>query len=155
MDKKGLIHYGKNKPYKKVYLHESKGKPIQNLWSDIPNITRTVKDRREYPTQKPIKLLHRIIHSSCPKNGIIIDPFMGSGTTMRAADILNKEKGYNLSTINMDLNEECFKIIKEDFTDVVPKVIFGNNLSDLDILQKKEEIKKQEALKKKSKDKKK
>ena len=84
-DKKGLIHYGKNKPYKKIYLTESKGVPVQNIWVDIFPITRTEGNKREYPTQKPIKLLERIIMSSCPKNGKVLDPFGGSGTTLMAS----------------------------------------------------------------------
>jgi adenine-specific DNA-methyltransferase len=85
MDKDGLIHYGKNKPYKKVYLSESKGSPIQNIWTDIFPITRTELNKREYPTQKPIKLLERIILSSCPNGGKVLDPFGGSGTTLFAS----------------------------------------------------------------------
>jgi len=85
MDKNGLIHYGKNKPYKKIYLNETKGVPIQNIWTDIFPITRTEENKREYPTQKPIKLLERIILSSCPINGKVLDPFGGSGTTLIAS----------------------------------------------------------------------
>lgn len=85
LHEKNLIHYGKNKPYKKIYLEESKGSPIQNIWTDIFPITRTQENKREYPTQKPIKLLERIIKSSCPKNGKVLDPFGGSGTTLFAS----------------------------------------------------------------------
>ena len=85
MDEDNLIHFGKNKPYKKIYLTESKGPPIQNIWTDIFPITRSEKNKREYPTQKPIKLLERIIKSSCPKGGKVLDPFGGSGTTLMAS----------------------------------------------------------------------
>lgn len=112
LDRQGLIHFGKNKPYKKVYLKESKGKPIQNIWYDIFPITRTEKDKRQYPTQKPVKLLKRIIESSCPKDGIVFDPFAGSGTTLRAVLELNKEKNYSISCICSDLNEKAVHLIK-------------------------------------------
>ena len=46
-DDKNLIHWGKNKPYKKLYLHESKGRPIQNFWNDIHPITRSEKNKRQ------------------------------------------------------------------------------------------------------------
>ena len=85
LDNEGYIHFGKNKPYKKIYNFESKGAPIQNIWTDIFPITRTEENKREYPTQKPIKLLERIIISSCPKGGKILDPFGGSGTTLFAS----------------------------------------------------------------------
>lgn len=112
LDKQGVIHFGKNKPYKKIYLNESKGKPIQNIWYDIFPITRTEKDKRQYPTQKPVKLLKRIIESSCPKNGTVFDPFAGSGTTLRAVLELNKEKNYSISCICSDLNEKAINLIK-------------------------------------------
>ena len=93
LDNNNLIHWGKNKPYKKLYLHESKGRPIQNFWNDIHPITRTELNRRNYPTQKPIKLLDRIIESSCPKDGKVLDPFAGSGTTLLAS-LENKIPSY-------------------------------------------------------------
>ena len=82
LHKENLIHWGKNKPYKKMYLQDSKGTPIQNFWGDIPPITRTEKNKRSYPTQKPIKLLNRIITASCPEGGKVLDCFGGSGTTL-------------------------------------------------------------------------
>jgi adenine-specific DNA-methyltransferase len=109
MDDGGLIHYGKNKPYKKMYLIESKGVPVQNIWTDIFPITRTEENKREYPTQKPVKLLERIIISSCPINGKVLDPFGGSGTTLLAS-IRTKIPGY---VKIIDKNPDSIKIIKE------------------------------------------
>jgi adenine-specific DNA-methyltransferase len=109
MDKDGLIHYGKNKPYKKVYLSESKGSPIQNIWTDIFPITRTELNKREYPTQKPIKLLERIIVSSCPNGGKVLDPFGGSGTTLFAS-LKSKVPGY---VKIIDKNPDAISIINE------------------------------------------
>ena len=84
LDEQGLIHFGKNRPYKKIYRSESKGKPIQNLWDDIYNLTRTERNKRNYPTQKPLKMLERIVRTSCPPGGRVLDPFCGSGTTALA-----------------------------------------------------------------------
>ena len=44
----------------------------------------------EYQTQKPKKLLQRIIEASCPENGIVADFFLGSGTTISVAENLNR-----------------------------------------------------------------
>jgi DNA modification methylase len=107
---KGLIHYGKNKPYGKIYLNESKGSPIQNIWTDIFPITRTEINKREYPTQKPVKLLERIIKSSCPLNGNFLDPFAGSGTSLLAS-INTKIPGY-VKVIDRNIN--AINIIKEN-----------------------------------------
>ena len=84
LDEQGLIHFGDNKPYKKIYLHESKGPPVQNIWTDIHNLTRTERNKRNYPTQKPLKMLERIVRTSCPPGGRVLDPFCGSGTTALA-----------------------------------------------------------------------
>ena len=106
---KNLIHWGKNKPYKKLYLHESKGRPIQNFWNDIHPITRTELNKRNYPTQKPIKLLDRIIESSCPVDGKVLDPFGGSGTTLLAS-LENQIPSY-VKTI--DNNSDAIKLMTE------------------------------------------
>jgi DNA modification methylase len=104
----GMIHYGKNKPYKKTYIEDNKGVPIQNIWTDIFPITSTKINQREYPTQKPIKLLNRIIESSCPKNGKILDPFGGSGTTLFSS-LENKIPSY---VKIIDKNKDAIDIIK-------------------------------------------
>jgi DNA modification methylase len=107
------IHFGKNKPYKKQYLSESNGSPIQNFWDDIPPITRSEKNKRHYPTQKPISLLKRIIESSCPIDGNILDPFAGSGTTLFAAIELQIPKYVKL----IDRNKYSIDIIKKNLKD--------------------------------------
>lgn len=110
LDKNGLIHFGKNKPYLKKYLAESKGVPVQNFWYDIHPITRSEQNKRHYPTQKPIKLLERIVRASCPPGGVVFDPFAGAGTTMRAV----RELGEKRKCITSDLNDDALKIIKRD-----------------------------------------
>ena len=107
---KGLIHYGKNKPYKKLYLSESKGAPIQNFWDDIHPITR--REGREYPTQKPINLIKRIVKTSCPKDGIMFDPFAGAGTTLGATI----ECGENRKCITSDISDGSLDLIKQKYT---------------------------------------
>lgn len=107
LDDNGYIHYGSNKPYKKIYDFESKGSPIQNIWTDIFPITRTEENKREYPTQKPIKLLERIIKSSCPKGGLVLDPFGGSGTTLFASI----ESGIPSYVKIIDRNQDAIDII--------------------------------------------
>lgn len=52
---------------------------------DSQTIQSAAKERTEYPTQKPETLLERIILASSPKNGLVFDCFMGSGTTQAVA----------------------------------------------------------------------
>ena len=99
--------------YIKVYKHEHKGKPLSNLWNDIHSITRTSKDPRLYPTQKPQKLLERLIKIFTNQDSIILDPVCGSGTTGFVADKLNRK------CILIDINEEVLPIIQKRFEDKI------------------------------------
>lgn len=108
------IHYAKPKNgtnqgmlYKKLYKHESKGKPLSNLWDDISYITRTTKDQRLYPTQKPINLLRRIVEISTKPDDWVLDPVAGSGTTGVASILLKR----NCTLI--DTNPKAISIMKE------------------------------------------
>lgn len=67
-----------------------KGVPENDVWH-IPFIAPSSKERIGYPTQKPLALLKRIIEASCPKNGIVLDPFCGCATTCIAADLLDRQ----------------------------------------------------------------
>ena len=102
-----MLHYGKNTIYKKIYLAENKGVPVQNLWDDVYFISRSESNKRKYPTQKPLKLLERIVKSSCPEDGWVLDPFAGSGTTAIASQLLNR------NCVTMDINPESLKLVKE------------------------------------------
>ena len=81
---------GKGIPERKVYLDESKGVPISNLWTDIQALTGNHKERLGYPTQKPLALLDRIIRASSNPGDLVFDPFCGCATTIEAASQLNR-----------------------------------------------------------------
>lgn len=104
--KENRIHAGKNMLYKKLYKHECKGKPLSNLWDDISYITRTARDKRVYPTQKPLELLKRIIELSSDKDDWVLDPVAGSGTTGAAAILLGRK------VTLIDINKDAEKIIR-------------------------------------------
>ena len=74
----------------KVYLDESEGKPLQNIWYDVPRIPNTSSERLGYPTQKPLALLDRIIQVSSNEGEVVLDPFCGCGTTVEAAENLGR-----------------------------------------------------------------
>lgn len=93
-DKEGRLYFPKDpngRIQRKRYLDELKGKPVQNLWDDIEMISSQSAERLGYPTQKPIALLERIIKTSSPINGVVLDPFCGCGTTIAAAQKLNRQ----------------------------------------------------------------
>ena len=57
---------------------------------DIPAINNMAAERLGYPTQKPIALLEMLISACCPDEGIVFDPFCGSGTALHAAQRLGR-----------------------------------------------------------------
>lgn len=104
--KKQLIIYKENDASKKkiedknydnlVYRLDPEGVPISDWWN-IPYLHHGSGERCDYPTQKPLELLERIILASSNENDWILDPFMGSGTTLVAAE------KYNRNWVGMDL----------------------------------------------------
>jgi len=91
MDEQGLINYPERggRPRFKRFLDED-GVPIQSLWSDISPVNSQAADRLGYPTQKPVDLITRMITAACPPAGLVLDCFMGSGTTVEAAERLGR-----------------------------------------------------------------
>ncbi|MGR3503613.1 DNA methyltransferase [Pseudaestuariivita sp.] len=75
-------------PQYKKYLDESKGRTVTNDWSDLLPIGR--REELGYPTQKPVALLERIINASSNEGDTVLDPFCGCGTTVHAAQKLNR-----------------------------------------------------------------
>lgn len=77
-------------PEYKCYVDKSKGIPIGDLWLDILPLTPNSKERVGYPTQKPIELLERVIKTYTNPGDIVLDPYMGSGTSCIAAYRLDR-----------------------------------------------------------------
>ena len=67
-----------------VHYADMKGKPLSDVWN-IPFINPMARERTGYPTQKPEALLERMIEASTDRGDMILDAFMGSGTTLAAA----------------------------------------------------------------------
>ena len=89
-DRQGRIYYSENgKPYLKHYLDEMPGNSVDDLWDNCVYKNKT--ERIGYPTQKPMALLERIIRSSTQEGDVVLDPFVGGGTTVAVADKLNRK----------------------------------------------------------------
>jgi site-specific DNA-methyltransferase (adenine-specific) len=56
----------------------------KDVWSET-RLHRQDPEREDHPTQKPLKIVERMVLASCPPGGLVLDPFMGSGTTAVAA----------------------------------------------------------------------
>ncbi|ALG68417.1 site-specific DNA-methyltransferase [Beggiatoa leptomitoformis] len=87
LDEKGVIIHAKNKgslPSYKNYSSLSEGKIQQSIIDDIPPIKGN--EAIGYPTQKPEALLERIVLCASNEGDVILDPFLGGGTTVAVAD---------------------------------------------------------------------
>ena len=80
-----------NVPRQKRYLDEQKGKPLGDIWTDIPPLQGDAAENLKYPTQKPEALLERIIRASSNEGDIVLDPFCGCGTAIAAAHKLGRK----------------------------------------------------------------
>ena len=71
-----------------------------NFWDDISIPYWSMPENTDHPTQKPEKLIAKLILASCPKGGVVFDPFLGSGTTAVVAKKLSRQ------FCGIELNEE-------------------------------------------------
>lgn len=80
-------------PRYKKYLDEDQGVTVDNAWDDVGQIATRSDDgeRVDYPTQKPENLLKRIISAGSNEGEIVLDGFMGSGTTISVSEKLNRK----------------------------------------------------------------
>lgn len=121
-DREGRLHF----PAKstgalrlKMYLDESQGIRLQNLWDDIPALGAQAAERLGYPTQKPEALLERIVATSCDEGGIVLDPFCGCGTAVAAAQKLGR------SWIGIDVTYLAIALIRRRLRDA-----YGESIDD-------------------------
>lgn len=75
-----------------------------NVW-EFSHVHYSEKNRQEHPTQKPEGLMERMILASTREGDVVLDPFLGSGTTMRVAQILKRK------CIGIEMNEEYADMI--------------------------------------------
>ena len=83
-----------DKVYRNYEPHEL-GKHPEDWWTIQPIMPSEKQERSVcyYPTQKPVELLQRIVESSSPANGLVLDVFCGSGSTLVAAEGLRVLRG--------------------------------------------------------------
>ncbi|WP_423752407.1 site-specific DNA-methyltransferase [Helicobacter pylori] len=77
--------------YRKIFLDKYEGQEISNLWLDISIVNPMAIEQEDFQTQKPEKLLERIIQASSDENSIVCDFFAGSGTTCAVAHKLKRK----------------------------------------------------------------
>ncbi|MDR2621896.1 MAG: site-specific DNA-methyltransferase [Dysgonamonadaceae bacterium] len=75
-----------------------------NFWDDITVPYWSMPENTDHPTQKPEKLIAKLILASCPENGMVFDPFLGSGTT----SVVAKKLGRNYCGIEINPEYACW-----------------------------------------------
>ena len=92
-----------------------KGVPLSDVW-EIPYLNPKAKERVGYPTQKPIILLEQIIKLVTDEGDLVLDPFAGSGTTLVAAKMLNRNYlGFDISKDAVELtNSRLEELVKTE-----------------------------------------
>ncbi len=80
---------------------------LSNVWTDVPPVVPWSRERVDHPTQKPLFLMDRIISIWSNEGDVVLDPFMGSGTTAVACRNLGRE------FIGFEVDKQYFSISKE------------------------------------------
>ena len=106
MERQELIHWSRNGvPAFKRYLTEQSGQAAQDVVLDIEPLVPSSRERRGYPTQKPLALYRRFICASSAPGGVVLDPFCGCATTPVAAELEGRQ------WLGMDLWNEAPRMV--------------------------------------------
>lgn len=91
------------------------GKQVRTVW-DIPNNKSKIEtEYGNHPTQKPLRVLERLILSSSKEGDIVLDPFCGSGSTCLSAKL--NDRNY----IGIEVKEEYVKLARENLENISEK----------------------------------
>lgn len=111
-DENGKSKYKTNEDGSVVMGQAKKGVPLSDVW-EIPYLNPKAKERVGYPTQKPIILLEQIIKLVTDEGDLVFDPFMGSGTTLVAAKLLNR------NYLGCDISEQALTLAQSRIDNVI------------------------------------
>ena len=136
LDSEGRIYYSRTGyPSRKLFLDESRGVPIQDMWYDISSLSGSHKERLGYPTQKPEALLERIINASSNEGDVVLDPFCGCGTAVAAAERLNRR------WVGIDITHLAITLIRHRLHDA-----FGEELGPYEVIGEPKDLLSAESL---------
>ena len=122
MDSVGLIYWPVRgtMPGFKRYLATSKGVAMTDMITDVSQLESRDKEKLDYPTQKPLALLERIIKASSNEGDMILDPFCGCATACSAAEKLDRQwVGIDISYKAVDLLK--YRLVREAGIDMFTK----------------------------------
>ncbi|MBI3879326.1 MAG: site-specific DNA-methyltransferase [Verrucomicrobia bacterium] len=131
MDARGEIYWSPTgNPRRKIYLDESHGVPVQDIWMDFRDAHNQNIRVTGYPTEKNPALMQRIIAASSNAGDLVLDCFAGSGTTLEAAHRLGRR------WIGVDNSPEAIRTILQRFAKgAEPMGDFVRRIEQEDILE--------------------
>ena len=106
-EKGNIVIRADGKLEQRKYLKDYKGASYGNIWDDV--LPPSKQERTGYPTQKPLKLLERIIKASSNPGDIVLDPFCGCATACVAAEKLQRQ------WIGIDISPKGVELVKYRF----------------------------------------
>lgn len=116
---------------RKQYLDEWKGYMVQNLWVDIPPINPMAKERLDYPTQKPVALLNRIINACSDPADIVLDVFMGAGSACESAMNLGRKFiGADINLASLQITTKRLINVSREINKKPPEIDFSNSTQE-------------------------
>ena len=105
LDSRGDIYWSPTgNPRRKVYLDESPGVPVQDIWMDMRDAHNQNARITGYPTEKNSAFLSRVVGASSNPGDLVLDCYSGSGTTLEAASALERR------WIGVDSSDEAIRI---------------------------------------------
>ena len=102
----------------------SKGRAIDDVWP-IRYIRGNAKERTDYPTQKPLALLDRIIRASSNEGDVVLDPFCGCATTCIAAEKLSRQ------WVGIDVSPKAAELVVQRMHDELDLFFRGAHRDDI------------------------
>ena len=121
-------------PRLKRYLAASKGEAVSDFVADVQNVNNRSKEHMGYPTQKPLKLLDRLIRASSNPGDMVLDPFCGCATALVAAESLGRQwAGIDLSALAVKLVDQRLRDQHGVFGQIIGRTDVPNR-TDLGLL---------------------
>lgn len=102
-DHSNKVVYSRDDDGETITSGVKRGVPLGDVW-DIPFLNPKASERVGYPTQKPVLLLERIVQLVTNPGATVLDPFCGSGTTLVAAQLLQRD------SIGIDISPDAIAI---------------------------------------------
>lgn len=105
----------KDKRIQKLLASGRTGSRLYDWWN-VNQVKNVSREKTDHPCQMPLEVMNRVI-GVLPRDALIIDPFMGSGTTGAAVLEMNKKQEADRGFIGIEIDEDYFEIARKRLTE--------------------------------------